>query len=49
MWLNLSLCWPSAKALHTLDIKQGDGYTSCVVPKRWQLELVYLPVEGGSM
>ncbi|DBB02623.1 TPA: hypothetical protein ACH3X3_011594 [Trebouxia sp. C0006] len=37
----------SAKALHTIDIKQGDWGGSCVEHEGWQLQLVCVPVGGG--
>ena len=38
----------SAKALHTVEIKQGDWSASCVEHEGWQLQLVCGPVEGGG-
>ncbi len=38
----------SAKALHTIEIKQGDWSASCVEHEGWQLQLVCVPAEGGG-
>ena len=33
----------SAKALYTIEIKQGDWSASCVEHEGWQLQLVFVP------
>ncbi len=37
-----------AKMLHTVEIKQGDWSASCVEQEGWQLQLVWVPAEGGG-
>ena len=38
----------SAKALHTIEIKQGDWSAGCDEHDGWQLQLVCVPVGGGG-